>query len=140
MTAPEAGYRYIPRPDDLCVEAWAPTRERCLVQVIDAVVDSFIQRPRPEPSETIEWVMPRDRAENLMGTLLEAVDHQMEVYSRIPVTTTVERLDSGWRVRFELADLDRTTLCGAVPTAVTLHDIRIQSERDRWHCVVSVDS
>ncbi|MTE13574.1 archease [Nocardia aurantiaca] len=139
MTEPTAGYRYIPHPADLCVEAWAPTQKQCLVQVVDALVDSFIERPRPRASEAIEWVLPDDQTENLLGTLLEEVIYQLEVHSRIPVATAIEREENGWRVRFEMADLDQATPCGAVPKAVSLHGMRLRPEGNRWRCVVTID-
>ncbi|RDI60447.1 archease [Nocardia pseudobrasiliensis] len=139
MAIRSAGHVSVPHTADLRIEAWAPTQAQCLVEAVNALVDSFIDRPRPHPSSTVEWTLLDDHAENLLADLLDEVIYQMEVFSHVPVATTVESTPNGWRVRFEMAELAEATACGAMPKAVSLHDIRLRPVENGWRCVVTID-
>ncbi|WP_067893804.1 archease [Nocardia vaccinii] len=139
MPTLSAGHVFVSHTADLRIEAWAPTRARCLAEAVEALVDSFIDRPRPEPSTAIDWLLPDNDTENPLADLLDEVIYQMDVYARIPVATVVEPATIGWQVRFEMADLSTATPCGAVPKAVSRQEIRFRREENGWRCEVTID-
>jgi len=136
---PPAGHRSVPHTADLRLEAWAPTRERCLAEAVRALVDSFIEHPLPQPASVAEWDLPVGHDENLLVELLEEVIYRMDVCGRVPVATDVAATATGLRIRFDMADLQQAVPCGPVPKAVSLHRIRLAPGPDGWRCAVTID-
>ncbi|MEV6140184.1 archease [Nocardia sp. NPDC051990] len=139
MSESEAGHRLIPHTADLRIEAWAPTRERCLAEAVAALVDSFLERPLPCASTAVETSLPADSDENVLVGVLEEVIFQGEVSGMVPVATEVSADRSGVRVRFQMVDLAAATPCGAVPKAVSLHRLRFRRDSHGWRCAVTID-
>jgi SHS2 domain-containing protein len=138
MEIRSAGHRSVVHTTDIEVEAWAPTCERCMVETVDALVDCFIVRPRPRPSESVEWSQPDNDPENLLADLLDGVVYHCEMFSQIPVTTTVDH-PREWHIRFETADLDAAVRHGTAPEAVSLHDLRLRPQPGGWRCTAILD-
>jgi SHS2 domain-containing protein len=139
MNESEAGHRLIPHTADLRIEAWAPTRERCLAEAVAALVDSFLERPLPRVSTAIETALPADSDENVLVGVLEEVIFQGEVFGLVPVATEVSASRTGVRVRFQMADLAAATPCGAVPKAVARHGLWSRRDSRGWRCAVTID-
>ncbi len=134
-----AGHRLAPHTADLRLEAWAPTREQCLTEAVAALVDSFLDRPIPQPDHAVEWDLPADRAENLLVRLLEEVIYQIDVFGRVPIATRISATPHGLHVRFDTADLETAVPAGPVPKAVALHELWFTPDPGGWRCAVTID-
>lgn len=137
-TSRSAGHVCVPHTTELRLEAWAPTREQCLAEAVDALVDNVIERPRPRPTSTVDRTVPDEREESLLADLLDQVIYQVEVFSDIPVVTVVEPVIDGWHIRFEMADLATATPCGAIPKTASLRDVRLWPDASGRRCLVII--
>ncbi|MFF2548659.1 archease [Kitasatospora sp. NPDC058063] len=138
------GHRSVPHTADLQVEAWAPTAEGCIGELVRAVVAGFADlggaRIVGERDCTVLAVSDPD----LLAGVLEEVVYRMDADGELPVAVAIgpiEGLDGARRVtvRFRMADAATATLVGAVPKAVTLHDLDLSAGPDGWTCRVTVD-
>ncbi|RKT19781.1 SHS2 domain-containing protein [Streptomyces sp. 1114.5] len=139
-----SGYRSVPHTADLRVEAWAPTAEGCIGELVRAVVDSFADlsgaRIVGERGCTVVAVSDTD----LLVGVLEEVIYRMDADGQLPVAMAIGRIEGldGARtvaVRFRMADAATAALVGAVPKAVSLHDLDLRAGPDGWTCRVTVD-
>lgn len=137
---PEAGHRSVPHTADLRIEAWAPTRERCVAQAVAALVDSFVDVSGARPTASVAFrVDTGDSDENLLVSVLDEVIYRMDTDGQLPVDVEVSAVEGGLDVRFQLIDTDRLRPVGAVPKAVSLHELRFARTDDGWSCAVTLD-
>lgn len=138
------GHRSVPHTADLRVEAWAPTAEGCIGELVHAVVGSFADLTGAqvvgERACTVLGVSDAD----LLAGVLEEVIYRMDAYGELPVALAIARIEGldGARtvaVRFRMADAATAVLVGAVPKAVSLHDLDLRAGPDGWTCLVTVD-
>ncbi|MFE4515419.1 archease [Kitasatospora sp. NPDC056783] len=134
----------MPHTADLRVEAWAPTAEGCIGELVHAVVAGFADladaRVTGERGCTVLAVSDPD----LLAGVLEEVIYRMDADGELPVAVAIgpiEGLDGARRVtvRFRMADAATAVLVGAVPKAVALHDLDLSAGPDGWTCRVTVD-
>ncbi len=139
-----SGHRSVPHTADLQVEAWAPTAEGCIGELVRAVVDSFADltgaRITGERGCTVVAVSDAD----LLVGVLEEVIYRMDADGELPVALAISRIEGldGARtvaVRFRMADAATAALVGAVPKAVSLHDLDLRAGPEGWTCRVTVD-
>ncbi|MEU1289411.1 archease [Kitasatospora sp. NPDC005856] len=134
----------MPHTADLRIEAWAPTAEGCIGELVHAVVAAFADlsgaRIVGERGCTVLAVSDPD----LLAGVLEEVVYRMDADGELPVAVAVgpiEGLDGARRVtlRFRMADAATATLVGAVPKAVSLNDLDLSAGPDCWTCGATVD-
>ncbi|MER6298216.1 archease [Kitasatospora sp. NPDC001539] len=139
-----SGHRSVPHTADLRVEAWAPTAEGCIGELVHAVVGSFADlsgaRIVGERACTVLAVSDPD----LLAGVLEEVIYRMDVHGELPVAIAfgaIEGLDGARsvEVRFRMADAATAEVVGAVPKAVSLHGLELSSGPDGWTCAATVD-
>jgi SHS2 domain-containing protein len=134
------GHRCVPHTADVRIEAWAPSREACLAEAVTALVRSFVECPDRAPTRAVELSLRADRDEDLLVVLLDEVIFRMETEGWLPLRTEVRPdRDTGIRLRVDAADTGEVRLIGAVPKAVSLHDLRFAADRDGWRCAVTLD-
>ena len=64
----------------------------------------------------------------------------MQTAGVLPLATEVRSAaDGGLLVRWWTVDADAVELVGAVPKAVSLHELRFGPDRDGWSCAVTLD-
>jgi SHS2 domain-containing protein len=63
----------------------------------------------------------------------------MDTDGEIPQTAEVRQEESGLRVTLAMADATRATLIGAVPKAVSLHELWFGEDSGAWRCTVTID-
>ncbi|MGW1178266.1 archease [Kitasatospora sp. NPDC002543] len=138
------GHRSVPHTADLRVEAWAPTAEGCIGELVRAVVGGFADLADARTvGERVCTVLTASDPDLLAGVLEEVV-YRMDADGELPVAVAVgpiEGLDGARRVevRFTMADAATAALVGAVPKAVSLHDLDLSAGPDGWTCRVTVD-
>jgi SHS2 domain-containing protein len=133
-----AGHRVSTRTADLLVRAWAPTRERCIAEALLGAVGSFADSsaaPAPKPRRST--VVGDD--EGLLVAALEELVYLLDTAGEVPVTVEVTRTAEGAEISFGMVPVGEVEQVGAVPKAVSLHDLRIAPGPEGWSCSVLLD-
>lgn len=135
----QVGHRCVPHTADVRIEAWAPSRERCVAEAIAAMVDGFADVPDASPVAEVEVRIEPRADEDLLIAVLDEVIYRMDTEGQLPVDADVTAVDGGLDVRMRMTDTDRVELVGAVPKAVSLHELRFESTGAGWSCTVTLD-
>ncbi|MEV1332943.1 archease [Micromonospora costi] len=134
------GHRCVPHTADVRIEAWAPTREACVAEAVTALVDTFVDRAGAEPGAEREFRAPAAADEDLLVTVLDEVIFRMDTADELPLSTEVADDGAGGLVvRWRVTGTDAVELIGAVPKAVSLHELRFGRTGDTWSCAVTLD-
>lgn len=133
----------MPHTADLRIEAWAASPEDCVAEAVAALVDSVAAPAGRPPTRVVSRrVTGRTDADRLVAVLDEVV-YLLDTTGELPVHTEVSGAPDGVRVRFVLAPIAADQATGAVPKAVTLHDLEFGPEfgpgGQGWWCAVTVD-
>lgn len=76
--------------------------------------------------------------------MLDDVIYQLDVHARLPAGISIELPPAGAPgsadVRYALVPATQATVTGAIPKAVTRHELRFARDGDRWYCHVTVDT
>ena len=133
------GHRCVPHTADIRIEAWAPSRERCLAEVVRALVDTFADTQGVHPTGTAEFrVEPGDDEEALVAVLDEVI-FRLDTEGELPLDSEVSAVDGGLAVRWRTTGTDAVELVGAVPKAVSLNELRFAPDEAGWSCAVTLD-
>ncbi|MER5910414.1 archease [Streptomyces sp. NPDC001982] len=133
------GHRSLPHTGDLRVEAWAPTREECIVEAVRGMVGSFADLPAAAFGVPRECVVSAGDDGRLLVAVLEEVIYRMDAADELPVDVAVTPEPGGVRVRFTMTDSSTATQTGAVPKAVALHGLKLARNSHGWACRVTLD-
>jgi SHS2 domain-containing protein len=130
----------VPHTADVRIEAWAPDREGCLAEAVAALVESFVDPAGATPDGDAEFHLPaRDDPDLLVGVLDEVI-FRAETAGVLPLATEVRAADDGGvTVRWHLVSTEAVELVGAVPKAVSLHELRFGAGPDGWSGAVTLD-
>jgi len=139
VTGSGTGHRTVPHTADVRIEAWAPTRERCVAEAVAGMVGSFADVSGSRPGETVRVRVDRETDEDLLVAVLDEVIYLLDTRGLVPVGTEVVALDGGLAVRFAMTGAEGVPLVGAVPKAVSLHGLRFDQRGDGWSCAVTLD-
>lgn len=129
----------MPHTADVRIEAWAPSREHCIAEAVAAVVDSFAAVAEPAGTDGVEFAIEPGVDEDLLVGVLDEVIYRLDTAGQVPVEAAVQAADGGLRVRLSVTDSERVDLVGAVPKAVSLHELRFAQEAGGWSCAVTLD-
>ncbi|MEV6211862.1 archease [Kitasatospora sp. NPDC051914] len=126
------GHRAVPRTADLRMEAWSPTAEGCIGEAVRAVVASFADTSAARPVAERECTVTAGSSEDLLAAVLEEVIYRMDTDGEIPLDAQVGPIHDvgdvrGAAVRLQMADADTAEPVGAVPKAVSLHDLHLRA-------------
>jgi SHS2 domain-containing protein len=134
------GHRLVPHTADLRIEAWAPTPEQCVAEAVRAMVRSFTDDvSSEEPNVGREFVVPAADAETELVSVLDEVIYRMDADNEIPQAVDVRREGRDLRVVLTMGDVTHVTVVGAVPKAVSLHQLRFAQDDENWRCTVTID-
>lgn len=139
MADNSSGHRTVPHTADLRIEAWAPTRDGCVRQAVLGAVESFLDTSTSGPPHTRRRHLAADRDDDLLVAVLDDVIYLLDTVGEVPVDLRLTEV--GGAVDVEFAMVDATTLdqVGAVPKAVSLNELRVLHDKDRWRCAVTLD-
>ena len=135
----DSGHRAVPHTADVRIEAWAPTRERCIAEAVRGMVDSFADTSACDETTTRECHVTGKTDEDLLAGVLDEVIYRLDTASEIPVAADVRPADDALWVRFVMADVGSVRPVGAVPKAVSLHELHVKRGAHGWTCSVTVD-
>ncbi|MEV6693838.1 archease [Micromonospora sp. NPDC051196] len=137
---PARGHRLVPHTADVRIEAWAPDRAGCLTEAVRAMVESFTDLTGARPHAEREFRPPPAADEDLLVAVLDEVIYRMETADELPLVTEVtEDGIDGLRVRWGVTGTGEVELTGAVPKAVSLHELRFGGDEEGWSCAVTLD-
>ncbi|MGE5720493.1 MAG: archease [Nocardioidaceae bacterium] len=135
----ETGHRAVPHTADLRVEAWAPTREDCIAQAVLGTVESFLDTSAAHPERTRRCRLSAHSDEDLLVAVLDEVIFLLDTGAEAPVDVELEPVDGSVDVRFAMVDVGGLSQVGAVPKAVSLHELCLARGPSGWHCSVTLD-
>ncbi|MFB9391821.1 archease [Streptomyces coeruleoprunus] len=138
-TTARGGHRSVPHTADLRVEAWAPTREECLVQAVRGMCVSFLDLAGARPVRSRAVEVRADRDEDLLVELLDEVVYRLDTDGEVPVGVRLTPVPGGLRADLSMADAGSLPVTGAAPKAVTLHELHLTSGPEGWSCSVTLD-
>jgi SHS2 domain-containing protein len=133
------GHRCLPHTADVRVEAWALSREGCLAEAVSALVDTFADTAGARPSGTAEFRVEPGSDEDMLVAVLDEVIYRLDTEGELPLDTEVRAADGGLVVRWRTIGTDAVELVGAVPKAVSLHELRFAPDEAGWSCAVTLD-
>ncbi|SCF13283.1 SHS2 domain-containing protein [Micromonospora viridifaciens] len=137
---PARGHRNIPHTADVRIEAWAPDREGCVAEAVAALVDTFVDVAGAGPAGETEFRVPPGADPDLLVGVLDEVIFRLDTEAVLPLATEVRPADDGGLVvRWRTTGTDEVELVGAVPKAVSLHELCFGPDRDGWACAVTLD-
>jgi SHS2 domain-containing protein len=126
------------------VEAWSPTAEGCIGEAVRAVVEGFADTSGAAFAGERETAVTAESDEDLLVSVLEEVVYRMDTDGEIPLDVEVGPIRSAGdgrelSVRFRMADVGTAVPVGAVPKAVSLHDLQLRGGPGGWTCRVTLD-
>jgi SHS2 domain-containing protein len=133
------GHRTLPHTADLRIEAWAPTREACLAESVVGLVESFADTAGAEPARTVTVDLTAATDEDALVAVLDEVIYLLDTEHAVPLTVDIQPRTNGVHIRLQLAPVDGVELTGAIPKAVTLHELHLAHGPDGWSSAVTVD-
>jgi SHS2 domain-containing protein len=88
----------------------------------------------------VEFELPPGRDEDLLVSLLDEVIFRMETEDLLPLHAEVLPSPGGsLRVRLTTTGTHDVRPVGAIPKAVSLHELRFGTGPDGWRCSVTLD-
>jgi SHS2 domain-containing protein len=107
---------------------------------VAGLVESFADTTGMRPRRTVSVPVEPGTAEDGLVAVLDEVIYLLEVDGDLVLDAEVVEEDDGWMTaRLEVGDVTRATPVGAVPKAVSLHDLRFTRAAGGWSCAVTVD-
>lgn len=139
-----SGHGAVPHTADMRVEAWSPTAEGCIAEAVRAVVEGFADTSGATVVGERAYEVTAESDVDLLVAVLEEVVYRMDADGEIPLDAEVGSIRSagaglGLSVRFRMADADTAVPVGAVPKAVSLHDLQLRGGPGGWTCRVTLD-
>ncbi|GAA3935232.1 hypothetical protein GCM10023085_15750 [Actinomadura viridis] len=129
----------MPHTADLRIEAWAPTLEGCVVETVRAMVAAFADLSGAAPAGTRVIDSAAGDAEGHVLNVLEEVIYLMDTAGELPRDVVVRRTPGGLRAECAMAGVADAVLIGAVPKAVSYHELSMTGRDDGWHGSVTLD-
>lgn len=138
-TSRQSGHRSVPHTADARIEAWAPSREQCVAEAVAAMVDGFADVSAAPPAGTVEFRAGPATDPDLLVSVLDRVIYLIDTEGQLPVSADIRPAEATLDVRLQMAGPDRIETFGAVPKAVSLHDLRFDRGDAGWSCGVTLD-
>jgi SHS2 domain-containing protein len=139
VVSSSCGHRTVSHTADMRVEAWAPTREECIGEAVAGAVASFVDTESTGLPRLRSAVVHAESDEDLLVAVLDEVVYLMDTTGEVPVETVVKPDGGGATVRFAMVPIAGLPQVGAVPKAVSLHELRLEERAVGWECSATLD-
>ena len=140
MNDAERGHRLIPGTDGTTVEAWAPSRESCLAEVVTGFVDGFAECGDVASTTTVPVFFAVDADEDLLVAVLEEVIYLLDMLGSVVVTASLSATeDGGVAGFFEVAELAEVIEFGPTPKGISRRGLALRSDTGGWVASATVD-
>jgi SHS2 domain-containing protein len=103
------------------------------------MVDTFADTSRHGETAVREVRVPAQPDADLLTSVLDEVIYRLDTNGEIPIDVQITATDDALIVRFTMADAASIRPIGAVPKAVSLHELQFVGNADGWSCAVTVD-
>jgi len=137
------GHRAVPRITGVAVDAWADTREECLAEAVQALVETFADVGEAVPDDSIVLVAAEETDEALLVVVLDEVIHQVEARDRVAVDVSVDErtkaTEGQVEVRLATVPVAVVNRMGTVPEAVAVRELRFGRAGGGWRAHLTVD-
>jgi SHS2 domain-containing protein len=137
------GHRAVPHTADIAVEAWADSREECLAEAVQALVETFADIGEAVPDDSVAFALVEETDEAIVMAVLDEVIYQVETDGRVAVDVSVDERTGATKgqveVRLATVPVEVVDQVGAVPKAVAVHGLRFGREAGMWRAHVVVD-
>jgi len=138
-TRKSAGHQVLPESSDLLIEAWAPAREQCMVQAVQALVACFADVSDATPGRVVPFAFPPGRDDQQLVDHLTECLSVVEIFGVVPVSAHVDQAEDGSLVGcFDTTDVAQLRLSSVPPEGVRLRELEFE-QTDGWRCLVGVD-
>lgn len=138
-----SGHRAMPHTADVAIEAWADSREECLAEAVQALVETFADIGEAVPNDSVVLALPEESDEELLVAVLDEVIYQIDVYGRVAVDASIDERTGATKgqveVRLATVPVEAVDQVGAVPKAIALHGLRFGREAGMWRARVVID-
>ncbi|MGI5203860.1 archease [Spirillospora sp. CA-108201] len=135
-----SGHRGVPHTADLRIESWGPTRERCVAEAVAGLVGSFADVSGVRPSGGVRVDVPPGPDADQLVAVLDEVIYRLDADGALVLDAGIARApDGGITARLVTGDAAQAVGTGAVPKAVSLHDLRFGRDARGWSCAVTID-
>lgn len=135
-----SGHRSVPHTADVRVEAWAPSRERCIAEAVAAVVETFLETSGSTRATGAHVCrLSADSDDDLLVAVLDEVVYLLETAGEVPIDVEIQPLEHAVDVRFTTTDGRLLSQVGAVPKGVSLEEVSLASGPYGWSCSATVD-
>jgi SHS2 domain-containing protein len=140
LGGPESGgHRAVPHTADTRIEAWGPTRERCLAEAMLGLVECFADVTGARPTGVRQMRIAQGADADLLADMLDEVIFRLDVHGEVPMDIEVEADDEGVDARLVVTDVAAVQITGAIPKAVSLSELRLSRGACGWSCAATVD-
>jgi SHS2 domain-containing protein len=139
MNETGSGHRAVPHTADVRVEAWAPTREQCIAEAVLGTVETFLDTSSVHPESSRRSRVAAHSDEDLLVAVLDEVIYYMDALGEVPVDVEVEPINGDVDIRFAMIDAAKLPQVGAVPKAVSWHELGLSPGPRGWSCSVTLD-
>jgi SHS2 domain-containing protein len=140
VVAPLSGHRLLPHTADVIVEAWGPTRDACLREAIQGLVEVFADVDGVVASARLPLTLPPEEGEDLLVALLEEVLYLLDTEDVVPVDATITEIaGGGLHGEFLVAPTGAVAQQGSIPKAIAHHGLEFRQQAGRWRCRVTID-
>jgi SHS2 domain-containing protein len=138
-TSRPSGHRSVPHTADARIEAWAGSREECVAEAVAAMVDGFADVSAAPPAGTVDFRAGPAADPDLLVAVLDRVIYLIDTEGQLPAAADIRTGEGTLDVRLRMVGPDRIETFGAVPKAVSLHDLRFEPGEAGWSCSVTLD-
>ena len=135
-----SGHRSVPHTADVRVEAWAPSRERCIAEAVAAVVETFLEASDSTRATGAHVCrLFADSDDDLLVAVLDEVVYLLDTAWKVPIDVEIQPLEHAVDVRFATTDVRLLSQVGAAPKGVSLEEVSLASGPYGWSCSATVD-
>jgi len=137
---PEVGHRLLPHTADVIVEAWAPTRDRCLEELVRGFVAAFAEVTGARATRDVPVTAGGSTDEDVIVALLDEVLTLLDAEGLVVTDATLaESPDGPLHGTFRVAPVAAVAATGAVPKGVSRSGLHFGRNGTGWRCRVCVD-
>lgn len=109
-----------------------PPREGCIAQAVLGAVESFVDTSAVRPERSLRCQVAGHSDEDLLVAVLDEVVYLLDTANEVAVEVELDPTEAGADVRFGMCNATRLSQTGAVPKAVSLHELRITRGPRGW--------
>jgi SHS2 domain-containing protein len=137
------GYRAVPHTADLRVEAWAETCCDCIAAALRGLISTFADVGGARPVRVVQRQVEAGSPADLLAAAADEIIYILDTDGEIPLSVQVRPghpTRSSIVLRLELASAGSAEFTGAIPKAVSLHELACEADAvGSWSASMTVD-